>query len=87
MKKKKLSTKENNLLVRFSIFCIRNIWHKEIGLNYNKKHNIICRFYPTCSNYSIMALKKYGFLKGWILSYKRIKRCNLLNTESCIDYP
>lgn len=35
-----------------------------------------CRFYPTCSAYSIEAFKKYGFLKGFILSSKRIFSCH-----------
>ena len=35
-----------------------------------------CRFYPTCSVYSIEALNKYGFLKGFILSSKRILSCH-----------
>lgn len=35
-----------------------------------------CRFYPTCSNYALEALEKYGFFKGWYLAIKRILRCN-----------
>ena len=35
-----------------------------------------CRFYPTCSNYALDALKKHGPLKGVYLSTKRILRCN-----------
>ena len=35
-----------------------------------------CRFYPTCSNYAIMAIEKYGFIKGWFMAIKRIFRCN-----------
>ena len=35
-----------------------------------------CRFAPTCSDYSIEALKTYGFLKGFFLSFKRIISCN-----------
>jgi hypothetical protein len=35
-----------------------------------------CRFTPTCSHYSIEALKKYGILKGSWLSFKRIIRCH-----------
>lgn len=35
-----------------------------------------CRFIPSCSTYSIEALQKYGFLKGTLLSIKRILRCN-----------
>jgi len=35
-----------------------------------------CRYYPTCSEYSIEALKKYGLLKGILLAFKRIIRCH-----------
>lgn len=35
-----------------------------------------CRFYPTCSNYSVEAIEKYGVLKGGIISLWRILRCN-----------
>ncbi|MGM0396142.1 MAG: membrane protein insertion efficiency factor YidD [Bacillota bacterium] len=38
-----------------------------------------CRFYPTCSEYSLQAYKKYGFTKGSYLSAKRIARCNPFN--------
>lgn len=34
-----------------------------------------CRFTPTCSQYTIEALKKYGFFKGLWLGIKRISRC------------
>ncbi len=35
-----------------------------------------CRFYPTCSQYSLEAFEKYGFLKGMFLSVKRIIKCH-----------
>ena len=35
-----------------------------------------CRFAPTCSDYSIEALKTYGFFKGGYLSLKRILSCH-----------
>ena len=35
-----------------------------------------CRFYPTCSQYSIEAYEKYGFFKGTFLTINRILRCN-----------
>lgn len=35
-----------------------------------------CRYTPTCSHYSIEALKKYGPLKGSWLTIKRISRCH-----------
>ena len=35
-----------------------------------------CRYLPTCSEYSIEALKNYGFLKGSLLSLKRVLSCH-----------
>ncbi|OLS02716.1 membrane protein insertion efficiency factor YidD [Tissierella creatinophila] len=38
-----------------------------------------CRFYPTCSQYSMEAYEKYGFFKGTFLTINRILRCNPFN--------
>jgi uncharacterized protein len=35
-----------------------------------------CRYTPTCSQYSLLAFKKYGLLKGFWLTIKRIGRCH-----------
>ncbi len=35
-----------------------------------------CRYLPTCSEYSIEALKNFGFFKGSFLSIKRILSCH-----------
>ena len=35
-----------------------------------------CRYLPTCSQYSIDALKEYGFFKGLLISIKRILSCH-----------
>ena len=35
-----------------------------------------CRYMPTCSEYSIEALKTFGFIKGSLLSLKRILSCH-----------
>ena len=35
-----------------------------------------CRYFPTCSDYSVEALKTYGFLKGFYMSIIRILSCN-----------
>ena len=37
-----------------------------------------CRYLPTCSQYSIDALKEYGFFKGLFVSIKRILSCHPL---------
>ncbi len=41
-----------------------------------RKKTPTCAFYPTCSDYAIEALSKYGVLKGSYLSAKRILRCH-----------
>lgn len=35
-----------------------------------------CRYTPTCSEYTIRAVKKHGILKGGYLSIKRIGSCH-----------
>ena len=35
-----------------------------------------CRYLPTCSEYSIEALKTYGLIKGIFMSTKRILTCH-----------
>jgi len=35
-----------------------------------------CRFEPTCSNYTIQSIDKYGIFKGFTMSVKRISRCH-----------
>ncbi len=37
-----------------------------------------CRFYPTCSEYSLEAIEKYGVIKGGSKAAWRILRCNPL---------
>ncbi|MBM3202076.1 MAG: membrane protein insertion efficiency factor YidD [Chlamydiae bacterium] len=45
-----------------------------------------CRFYPSCSDYGLLALKKHGPLKGSYLTIKRICKCNPF-CEGGVDYP
>ena len=35
-----------------------------------------CRYFPTCSDYSIESLKTFGFFKGSFMSFKRIISCH-----------
>jgi putative membrane protein insertion efficiency factor len=46
-----------------------------------------CRFHPTCSDYAIMAVDKYGIKIGIKKAISRLHRCNPYNGDSCIDYP
>ena len=35
-----------------------------------------CRFYPSCSEYSVLAIQKYGLTKGIWKAIKRILKCH-----------
>ena len=35
-----------------------------------------CRFYPSCSEYAVEAVQKYGALRGGWLGLKRVCRCH-----------
>lgn len=37
-----------------------------------------CRFYPTCSQYALEAVERFGFFRGGYLALKRLLRCNPL---------
>jgi hypothetical protein len=40
------------------------------------KGHATCKYFPTCSQYAIEAIEKYGVLKGGLLAVWRILRCN-----------
>ena len=44
-----------------------------------------CRFEPSCSNYMILALKKYGVRKGLKMGVQRLRRCKYPHGGQ--DYP
>lgn len=45
-----------------------------------------CRFYPSCSEYTAEAVRKYGFLKGLAKGSHRILKCQPFN-KGGIDLP
>lgn len=44
-----------------------------------------CRFYPSCSHYSIEAIESHGFFKGIYLMVVRISKCHPFS-KGGIDY-
>jgi uncharacterized protein len=60
---------------------IKKILLKIIGI-YQKISKLtpsVCRFTPTCSEYTKQAIEKYGVLKGLWLGLKRICKCHPFN--------
>ena len=45
-----------------------------------------CRFFPSCSEYTKLAIKKYGLIKGLFLGIKRILRCHSKGGNG-VDFP
>lgn len=63
----------NKIMKKILLFLI-SIYQKISGLT-----PAVCRFYPTCSEYTKQAIQKYGVLKGCWLGIKRICRCHPYN--------
>ena len=60
---------------RVSIFLIR-LYQKVISPGLPR----MCRFYPSCSEYTAQAIDQYGFLKGSLKSIFRILKCHPFHT-------
>ncbi len=60
-----------NILQRGAIKLI-SFYRKHIS----PKTTPCCRFEPTCSQYTLLAIKRFGFFKGTAMGMWRILRCN-----------
>ena len=78
--------REPNFLEKLSIFLIVEIHQKRLSPKFNRMGSK-CRFYPSCSNYGLIAIEKHGLLKGWFKTIGRIWRCNPWSDSSHVDYP
>ncbi len=59
-------------LVKFYKVNISPVWiSNPFGL-----FNSSCRFYPTCSEYAVDAVSKYGVFRGTLKAVGRVLRCN-----------
>ncbi len=64
----------SKLLIKFFILII-TLYQNSLRFAFPPS----CRFHPSCSDYSIQALRKHGLAKGGWLGFKRILRCNPFN--------
>lgn len=60
-----------NIAQKITIGMVK-VYKKFISPLFPKK----CRFYPTCSEYTIEAIKTFGATKGIFMGMARIGRCN-----------
>lgn len=45
-----------------------------------------CRFIPTCSQYAMQAIEKYGAVKGGWLALRRLLKCHPFHRQKTIEY-
>ncbi|MBX3296850.1 MAG: membrane protein insertion efficiency factor YidD [Acidobacteria bacterium] len=69
------------------IYLIKQVWQARFSQTFANRYNCICRFYPSCSEYAVLALRRYGLIQALRKSYCRLRRCVPRNTDSCIDFP
>ena len=67
--------KTNYSIISYFILFLILVYQKTLSPIFGKK----CRFIPTCSNYSILAIKKYGLIRGLFKTLKRVCKCHPLN--------
>lgn len=63
----------------YSIFNIKSIILSSVKIYQRiapKKIRLKCRFEPSCSQYMILAIEKYGVIKGIYKGIKRLSKCN-----------
>lgn len=75
-----------SIFSKILIFIIKG-YQKTIGKMIGEiRGHATCRFLPTCSEYTILALEKYGFFKGLFLGIKRVLKCHPWNKQK-VDFP
>ena len=65
----------------FLLWCIR-FYRKNIS----PARPPCCRFGPTCSQYALEAVEKYGAAKGGLLALKRFLKCHPFHRQKTIEY-
>lgn len=62
---------------------IIRIYQKTLSFDHGPLKNFyphgFCRFYPSCSQYGLEAIEKYGIIRGGVMTLWRVLRCNPWN--------
>lgn len=71
----------NVLTLKRAVICAVKIYQRYAPNSIRNK----CRFEPSCSEYMILAVEKYGLIKGVRKGIRRLMRCNI--NGGGFDYP
>lgn len=71
------------LQIRLFVLKLIKIYQRTLSFDHGVFRHLFpngyCRFHPTCSEYGYQAIEKYGVIKGGIMAFWRILRCNPWN--------
>jgi putative membrane protein insertion efficiency factor len=77
--------------MRIVVLQLIKIYQKTLSLDHGIFAKIygkpLCRFYPTCSEYTFEAVKQHGVLRGLWLGTKRVGRCHPWNEGGIDEVP
>lgn len=75
---------------KVALFSIR-IYQKILSFDHsfwaNPSSFRVCLHYPSCSEYTYQSIEKFGVIKGSVLGFFRILRCNPLNQNRIDEVP
>ena len=57
-----------SLIYGGSLYVYQNLFSQHLSAS--------CLYHPSCSDFSKQAVKEYGLIKGTLLSFDRLSRCN-----------
>jgi putative membrane protein insertion efficiency factor len=69
----------------FAIALIRGYQRTLSGVL--RRRGVRCLHHPSCSEYGVLAYKKYGFIRATLLTLKRYQDCHPFSDRPYIDYP
>lgn len=68
---------------RYIVIKMIKVYQKTLSFDHGFMKHLyphgFCRFTPTCSDYGIQAIEKYGVIKGGLKTIWRVMRCNPFN--------
>ena len=68
---------------RYLVVAIIRIYQRTLSFDHGWTKHLFpygfCRFKPTCSEYAIAAIEKYGIIRGGLKAAWRVLRCNPFN--------